>query len=442
MPAVKGKKGTVPTNAVNQPYQPVRKKPQLHIPESVTAYGDESGMPLFRFGDRKDGVPEQVSVTPMSNAPSEATPAPRRGKVTSMANGGFALISSTPQTPQQKKEEQERRNREMFGALTDSNDIVSTAYRQYVQNASDERFSQYGVQAPVSVSIPRGYQGATGAFVRNTPRTNADYLQEQYNLEDLQKPVELDQPDAYQEPASVQAARIAAGARVESANIAARARMARYANQGEGDDSGGSSASQSSRGSVKSGGSAGSGLTRIGGHNVTVVDPSTGNMYQTSDDNEVEARRTLKARAAKRQGLVEYSDPFNPSGEPEYLPPAEAKLREMADDQKMKQELERRKPGNRGQLYPNLSDSELVSYAVEGGIEEDDLKQELRARGFEEEEIDAIVRVVGKRMASKDKGTVPQREKALDMFDKEWGQLSAAQKQQINDAIRAERESP
>lgn len=75
----------IPRLAIGEPYQPEQRRPQLQIPSSMTAYRDDTGEPVFRFGDSPLG-PETVTVTP----PGGQQQPPRAAL--SMAKGGSALV--------------------------------------------------------------------------------------------------------------------------------------------------------------------------------------------------------------------------------------------------------------------------------------------------------------------------------------------------------------
>lgn len=408
MPAVKSRKGAVPSTAIGEPYRPIRKRPKLAAPipsygdadvvtnNSMTAYDDKTGRELFHAGDRADGVPEAVSVRPLSNRPTESTAPVDEGA--SFAYGGTMVAGAASANPAQRRIDQAKRRqeqlRQMQAAETDNRNIESTAISRLIQAGSDSSYGQLGVSAPQTVDL--NGQASSSPLVRGRINTNAETLGRQFGREnDL-----ADAEDAVTAAGTVEAdkiatsttnAQISANARIRAAQIAANARMAAL-NDRDGGGSGGGGASAKS-----GGGSSKGGLSRIGGHKVTVIDPATGNAYETDDDNEIEARRSLKERDAKRRGLVAYSDPYNPSGEPEYLSPSQARLREAADDEKFKREIERKKPGNRGQLFPNFTDPEFVKAAIEDpALSDDDILQELRSRNFEDREILSVLNAIKK----------------------------------------------
>ena len=404
MPAVKSKKGAVPSTSVSEPYRPARTRPRLaaRAPayggaadvvtnNSLTAYDDATGKPLFHAGDRADGVPESVSVRPLSNKRTPTTVSNDGG--VSMAYGGYAIAGGSL-TPL------ERRRRDMAAARRNVGDLTRVAEAQTMQANEDKAYGALGVATPTSVDVGRD-QTINSPLARASIRPEADYLADQYAQEDLYQP-----EDPEREAASITAARIRAGAQTESAriaaggrtgaaSIAARARLAALRRRGGGVD--GEDEEDGGGGGSRSG------------------DSSPGYNSQNPIEDAREARlkridRTAKlnAQEAKQRGFVGYSDPYNPKGEPEYMSPAQARLREAADDEKFKREIERTKPGNRGQLFPNFSDPEFVKAAIDDQtLSEDDILQELRSRGFEDIEIRSVLNAIRKGRKKSRSGASP-----------------------------------
>src|SRR3990167_8081471 len=82
------KKPTRPTIPLGTPANQIMvRRPQIRINESVTAFGDRTGTPYFRYGDSPNG-PERVEVTP----PGQPGPSPvDPGAVVGPGNGQYRI---------------------------------------------------------------------------------------------------------------------------------------------------------------------------------------------------------------------------------------------------------------------------------------------------------------------------------------------------------------
>ena len=152
------------------------------------------------------------------------------------------------------------------------------------------------------------------------------------------------------------------------------------------------------------GGGGGSAPVSIGasGSQSRVYDPETGRTYTVASDKADEAQRQMEKDNAKAKGLVPYEDPFKPTGKPQYVTPADKKLRTARDNAKIKAKLAAEQTQS---PYANLSPEAIVSHAVEGSLPIEAMVKELQSRGkFSRDEIDLLVRSVLIKQAAKKKG--------------------------------------
>lgn len=331
-----------PRLAIGQPFVP--EKPPLkrgfkgavgdiNTPNSFTAYDDVTGQPLFKAGDRPD-VPEMISVIPLTEGQKQAirndqsrgnaNPAlsdalyasenmQNRRRFPSLASGGYVVAGGS--NPDDEERRRRDRERAMYNARRDPIGLGNYAYSSYLRNNQDARSSQYGVQGPVDVNIPldAGFKG--NAFSRAALRTPEQVLQDQFDTEDVNRPLELPS----------QQASLTRG-RAGSIDSIGGADTSPYQTSG-----------------------GGGGDNRAPGIKQRTVNAS---QYGQSGIN-------INDETAKLNGLEEYRNPFQPNAAPEYVTPAEKKIREARDDRMIEQELERRYPKQKRELQ-ELSESELA----------------------------------------------------------------------------------
>ncbi len=191
-----------PTAPAGVPFQPPPPPPPtptpgapLRIRESVTAIGDKTGTPYFRFGDRADGQPETVQVSPSPGAKlTSPTPLPPmdqgRGPV-AMDNGGTAVVGPDPLAQQLAAKQslltaqQGQTQAQQQGLYAQGNVLGATAGTFAPQAAVTD--AQRGVVAAqgAQTNAQAGYIGQQQADTAQTQQEQAGIVAASQNYADI-----------------------------------------------------------------------------------------------------------------------------------------------------------------------------------------------------------------------------------------------------------------
>lgn len=433
--------------------------PMMRVPESVTAVGDETGKPYFRFGDSSMG-PETVTVTPpqMNNDDDEIEKWAQRGfpgteplasdefaafkakygdggvqrflqrwreirglvenadgswsrpdrRPVSMATGGYAVIGrggGSGYDPTASAIARNRRRRDqlsqVYAARRNVADLQNTGMQQTLQDSQDYKYSMAGVARPQSINVPYGTQGLS-PLVRPAIRTLESKLSEQFSEENAL----ADLDDDYR--------------RLTSSNASNGGGYRAVYNQpsggGRGVDPGGAPFVGVPFGTPdSSGGPAGhvrytdpNGYSRWLRPGDAAIQKARDNMAleeraqkelakAPSPEEQQAAQEKQHEARMKREGYVLYRDPV--TRQSQWLSPFDAALRKSADEDKLEAAVKAGKPPESRAAYSKVSPQALVQAMVDGDLSFDEGYAALLAREFSREEIDFLVRTTKKSKA-------------------------------------------
>ncbi len=343
-----------------------------------------------------DWFATDVAGVPRKAPTSHATGGSVTVRPTTYGSGGPTSGSGGGYNPIEERRRKLNQRARLLSARQNVADITAVGQANTIRDSEAYKYGAAGVARPARINLPRGVQ-STSPLVEANYRTEADYLQDDFEAED-----------------------IAAG----------NAQLAQMGGSGGGSNNLGREVSYDNIGpeayakrSASGGGAGTSQRARMASAGQRAYDtmqdfnytnPFTGLKAKLSPGElaikKAKDDEDLKAEYEKRYPEG-YDDPFTAENENiTGLTKAELAIRKGGDSTKISREIARRNPApptmRKSQLQKLDEGNLIASLASTGkkGLPDEQARAELRARGWSDEEIEYEIEF--ERLASEDQGTV------------------------------------